>query len=89
MSEEKSKRGGPRPGAGRPPKELASRARASGWPADKVERRPDSAFARIACHPQALVDGARQVMVLKPLAGQIPPRPTPEDAPAQKRPGHK
>lgn len=56
---------------------------------DKVERRPDSAFARIACHPQALVDGARQVMVLKPLAGQIPPRPTPEDAPAQKRAGRK
>jgi rod shape-determining protein MreC len=46
---------------------------------DKVERRPDSAFARIVLHPQALVDGARHVMVLKPLLTQIPPRPAPED----------
>jgi rod shape-determining protein MreC len=48
---------------------------------EKVERRADSAFARIACQPQALVDGARHVMVLKPLLTQIPPRPQPEDAP--------
>jgi rod shape-determining protein MreC len=47
---------------------------------DKVERRPDSAFARIWCQPQALVDGARHVMVLKPVQAQIPPRP-PVDAP--------
>lgn len=54
---------------------------------EKVERRPDSAFARISCAPQALVDGARHVMVLKPLLSQIPPRPAPEDAaPAGKRP---
>ena len=33
----------------------------------KVERRPDSAFARIVCQPQARVEGARHVMVLKPL----------------------
>ena len=54
---------------------------------DRVERRPDSAFARIACHPQAGVEGARHVMVLAPLgAQQMPPRPAPEDAtPAQKR----
>lgn len=54
---------------------------------DRVERRPDSAFARIACHPQAGVEGARHVMVLQPLgAQQMPPRPAPEDAtPAQKR----
>ena len=45
---------------------------------DKVERRADSAFARIACAPQALVDGARHVMVLKPVSAQIPPRPPPE-----------
>ena len=25
--------------------------------------RPDSAFARIVCHPQALVDGARQAAI--------------------------
>jgi rod shape-determining protein MreC len=52
----------------------------------KVDRRPDSAFARIVCTPQARVDGARHVMVLKSLLTQIPPRPAPEDpAPAQKR----
>jgi rod shape-determining protein MreC len=56
---------------------------------DKVERRPDSAFARIVCHPMAQVDGARHVMILKPLTGQLPPRPAPEDqAPAAgKKPG--
>lgn len=47
---------------------------------EKVERRPDSAFARISMHPQALVGGARHVMVLKPMLVQIPPRPAPEDA---------
>jgi rod shape-determining protein MreC len=41
---------------------------------DNVERRTD-AFARIACTPQGLVEGARHVMVLKPLSAQIPPRP--------------
>lgn len=52
----------------------------------KVERRPDSAFARIVCDPQARVDGARHVMVLKALLNQIPPRPVPEDAaPVAKR----
>ena len=53
---------------------------------DKVERRPDSAFARIVLVPQALVDGARHVMVLKPLLTQIPPRPAPEDPAPVKRP---
>ena len=47
---------------------------------EKVERRPDSAFARITCAPQALVGGARHVMVLKPLLAQLPARPTPDDA---------
>ena len=57
---------------------------------DKVERRPDSAFARIVLHPQALVDGARHVMVLKPMLTQIPPRPAPEDpVPVAKRPARK
>jgi rod shape-determining protein MreC len=51
----------------------------------KVERRADSAFARISCAPQAAVD-ARHVMVLKPLTAQLPARPeaTPV-APAAKR----
>jgi rod shape-determining protein MreC len=47
---------------------------------EKVERRPDSAFARISCAPQARVDGARHVMVLKSMVAQIPARPAPEDA---------
>jgi len=55
----------------------------------KVERRPDSAFAKIVCLPQAMVDGARHVMVLKPLLSQIPPRPAPEDAAPVARKGRK
>ena len=44
----------------------------------KVERRADSSFARIHGAPQALALGARHVMVLKPLSGQIPPPPAEE-----------
>jgi len=52
---------------------------------DKVDRRADSAFSRIYCTPLARTDGARHVMVLKPLAAQIPPRPPADDlAPARK-----
>ena len=52
---------------------------------DKVERRAESTFARIHCTPLARVDGVRHVMVLKPAAEAIPPRPAPEDAaPARK-----
>lgn len=50
-----------------------------------VERRADSAFARISCAPQALVDGARHVMVLKSVAVQIPPRPVPDEVVPAKR----
>ena len=50
-----------------------------------VERRADSAFARISCSPQALVDGARHVMVLKPVAVQIPARPVPDEVLPAKR----
>jgi rod shape-determining protein MreC len=49
---------------------------------EKVERRADSGFARISCKPQALVEGARHVMVLVPISDQLPPRPAPDDAPA-------
>ena len=42
---------------------------------DKVERRVESAFARIYCTPLALVAGATHVMVLQPVAAQMPPRP--------------
>jgi rod shape-determining protein MreC len=52
----------------------------------KVERRADTAFARISCSPQALVEGARHVMVLAPISAQVLPRPAVEDpaAPAKK-----
>ncbi len=51
----------------------------------RVERRADSAFARIYCKPIAQVEGARHVMLLKPVAGQVPPRPQPAPAaPAKK-----
>ena len=46
----------------------------------RIERRAESAFAKIYCTPQALVTGARHVMVVKPGTAQIPPRPEP-DAP--------
>jgi rod shape-determining protein MreC len=41
----------------------------------KIERRAESAFAKIYCTPQALVTGARHVMVVKPVSAQIPTRP--------------
>jgi rod shape-determining protein MreC len=56
---------------------------------EKVERRPDSAFARIVCKPQALVEGARHVMVVKPMSAQMPARPTPEDSPVASKKGPK
>ena len=55
----------------------------------KVERRADSAFARITCTPQGLVDGARHVMVLGPILAQMPPRPVPEDPVAAPKKGAK
>ena len=56
----------------------------------KVERRADSAFARIYCVPLAQVQGARHVVVLKPLADNELPRPDAAPAaPANKRGGRK
>lgn len=50
----------------------------------RVERRADSAFARIYCKPVAQIEGARHVMVLQPVASQLPadiqPEPPPEPA---------
>jgi rod shape-determining protein MreC len=40
-----------------------------------VERRAETAFARILCEPVGRVQGARHVMVLEPLSDQLPPRP--------------
>ena len=48
---------------------------------EKIERRAESGFARILCSPQALVEGARHVMVVRAVSAQIPSRP-PEDPPA-------
>ncbi|WP_395059130.1 rod shape-determining protein MreC [Polaromonas sp.] len=42
---------------------------------DKIERRAESAFARIYCTPQAQVGAAVHVMVIEPVSGQIPQRP--------------
>ena len=42
-----------------------------------VERRVESGFARITLTPAANADGVRHVLVLEPLAAQLPPRPTP------------
>lgn len=42
---------------------------------ERVDRRVDSAFARISCRPVALVGGVNHVLVLKPVANQIAARP--------------
>lgn len=47
---------------------------------EKVDRRVDTIFARIYCVPLALVSASSHVMVLDPVAEQLPPRPVP-DAP--------
>ena len=53
---------------------------------ERVERRADSAFARIVCRPAAQVDSSRHVLVLDPTASGLPPRPEPEPAaPATRR----
>src|SRR2546426_2110046 len=53
----------------------------------RIERRAESAFAKIYCTPQALVAGARHVMVVKPVSGQILPRPesAAPEVPAKKK----
>lgn len=51
----------------------------------RVERRADSAFARIYCVPLAKVQGARHVVVLKPLAADALPRPEAKPAAASQR----
>ncbi|MDD0811244.1 rod shape-determining protein MreC [Curvibacter sp. RS43] len=56
---------------------------------DKVERRADSAFARIHCLPLGLVAASRHVMVLNPLGGQVPPRPQPEPMASGRKGGRK
>jgi len=48
----------------------------------KVDPRADSSFARIALAPTASADGVRHVLVLEPMAMQLPARPVPEHEPA-------
>ena len=56
---------------------------------EKVERRVDSAFARISCTPLALVSGVAHVMVLEPVAAKVAPRPPLEPAPVPARKGNR
>lgn len=53
----------------------------------RVERRADSAFARIYCAPVAAIQGAHHVLLIEPVAGQLPqrPGPAPEDNAGKKR----
>jgi rod shape-determining protein MreC len=54
----------------------------------RIERRAESAFAKIYCTPQALVTATRHVMVVKPVSSQIPPRPEAQaEAPVKKGAG--
>jgi rod shape-determining protein MreC len=55
----------------------------------KIERRADSAFARIVCEPVARVAGSLHVLVLQPLAGQILARPQTQVEPVQAGKGSK
>ena len=41
----------------------------------RVERRAESGFARVLVTPVAAIDGVRHVLVLEPIAAQLPPRP--------------
>jgi rod shape-determining protein MreC len=46
-----------------------------------VERRAESGFARILLAPRASADGVRHVLVLEPMAEQMPPREEVQDEP--------
>ncbi|HEX6720388.1 MAG TPA: rod shape-determining protein MreC [Burkholderiaceae bacterium] len=52
----------------------------------KVDRKVDSGFARITLLANARPDGVRHVLVLDPLAAQMPPRPEPEPVAKPGRP---
>ena len=51
----------------------------------RVERRADSAFARIYCVPIAEVQGARHVMLLKPMTEPLSKLPEPVSPPPGKK----
>jgi len=48
----------------------------------RVDRRADSAFARITLQPLAQPDSSRHVLLLQPLSANLPPRPAPVAADA-------
>lgn len=52
----------------------------------RVDRRADAGFARVLAAPTVALDGLRHVLVLDPLAAQLPPRP-PDPAPEPARAG--
>ena len=52
---------------------------------DRIERRADSAFARIHCLPLARVSAARYVLVLAPTGAQTAPKPAPAATPAARK----
>ncbi len=54
---------------------------------DRIERRADSAFARIHCQPLSLIHSTKHVLVLDPVSAQIPDKPRPEPAPAAAKKG--
>jgi rod shape-determining protein MreC len=54
-----------------------------------VERRADSAFARIVCSPMAGIQGVRQVLMLPSRAGAVPERPAPVAPVVPRRGGHR
>lgn len=49
-----------------------------------VERLAEGGFARVILAPAAPFDGVRHVLVLEPLNVQMPPRPAPDAAPAER-----
>ena len=51
---------------------------------ERIERRADSAFARVRCEPVARVAAARYVMVLSPVGLPVAPPPAAEPAAARK-----
>ena len=53
----------------------------------RVERRADSAFARIYCAPIAAIQGAHHVLLLEPVAGGVAqrPEPAPDDGAGRKK----
>lgn len=54
---------------------------------DRIERRAESAFARISCTPLAQVHAAFHVMVVKPLSGETLPSAATEPAPVAVKKG--